>query len=917
MEIGQTLNQRYTLTAAIGKGAMGTVYRATDAQTGQDVAIKVIARDLALDRDMLERFRREGEALRQLRHPNIVSFVDMFAHEGQQLIVMEYVPGGSLHDALRQGPLSVDRTRRMALELCDALTRAHHLNIIHRDLKPENVLLTADGSPKLTDFGVARLVNEGTRLTGTGAQVGTPFYMSPEAWEGKPLDAQTDIWSLGIVLYEMLSGRVPFNGDTVVAVMNKVLNAPLPDLGALRHDVPPGLAQIIQRMLERDKCERYQSMREVGADLERGHPPTALTTAPGSKSAGTRGMAPPAPTRAIPSAGRRPLWPWIVGGVMIVGLLTLGGLGLGAGWLFFGSKAAAPLASPTPPNPMPTVTAPATAKPATALPPATPGIVAAASSGRCGPGETELFFDDFENGPAKDWAFMDTAGHPIGAWPVATDGNNHVLVGTGHVWATRPGPPDVALQVRVRRTAPDGNTQINVRMGPETRYYVAANPGGELVRNPPGGSSGLRLARFELGNDIAWHTVRLAAVGHDVEVRFDNQVVAQADDAEGPLEGGIGLENTFGTLWYDDVLVCQLSSAAAVKGNPKLSVGVILPLSGPQAALGTSARDGIQMAVDEWNAQGGLLGRTILPDVADGQCEADPAVAAANRLINQDQVHYLIGEICSKASRPVSAIAESKHVVQISPASSAMPVTVNDDGSTKAYVFRACFVDPFQGTVMANFALGQHLQKAFVIWNQDDDYSRGLASYFMEAFKAGGTIVGQEAYAPETIDFATVLDKVAASQAQVLYMPDFSQRLNLIARQAQAHNLRVVLMGGDGWEAGDLDLAALNGGYYTTAMSPQALSDSGKAWVERYRAQYGHDPDAMAALGYDAANMLFTAIRQAIADDPVKVKDNLAGLHFDGITGTLTFDAQHNPRKSAVIMQIKDGQRVYAGTVQP
>ncbi|MBM4422137.1 MAG: serine/threonine protein kinase [Chloroflexi bacterium] len=249
---------------------MGTVYRAADSQTGNEVALKIISRDLALDPELIERFKREAEALRQLQHPNIVGFGDAFQHGEQYVIAMEYVPGGSLHDLIKQGPLPIDRARQIALDLCDALIRAHRLNIIHRDIKPENVLLAADGTPKLTDFGVARLVSEGNRLTGTGTQVGTPFYMSPEAWEGKPLDAQADIWSLGIVLYEMLSGEVPFGGETLVVVMNKVLTTPLPELKTKRADVPEGLTKIVAGMLARDKAVRYQTMREVAADIERG-----------------------------------------------------------------------------------------------------------------------------------------------------------------------------------------------------------------------------------------------------------------------------------------------------------------------------------------------------------------------------------------------------------------------------------------------------------------------------------------------------------------------------------------------------------------------------------------------------------------------------------------------------------------------
>ncbi len=316
MEIGSLLNNRYTVTERLGKGAMGSVYRARDQQSGLDVALKMLATDLTFDPDMLQRFRREGEALKQLRHPNIVSFVDMFEFEGQQVIVMEYVPGGSLFQLMRRGSLAVAQARHIALDLCDALTRAHRLNIIHRDIKPENVLIAEDGTPKLSDFGVARLLEAGTRLTGTGTQVGTPFYMSPEAWQGRHLDAQADIWSLGVVLYEMLTGQVPFGGETMAAVMNKVLTAPLPDIKAARPDVPSDLARIIRKMLARDQGKRYQTMREVALDLERV-----------TKDEVTVNQA--SQTRIQAGKGRRAPT-WLIGAV-VLGLLIVAGLAAAGG----------------------------------------------------------------------------------------------------------------------------------------------------------------------------------------------------------------------------------------------------------------------------------------------------------------------------------------------------------------------------------------------------------------------------------------------------------------------------------------------------------------------------------------------------------------------------------------------------------
>jgi serine/threonine-protein kinase len=205
--IGTLLNERYRLDAEIGRGGMGDVYRATDTQTGEPVAVKALNPGVvARDPDILERFIREGQALRQLNHPNIVSMVAAIEEEGQHYLIMEYIGGGSLQDLLAaQGPLPIARAVEIGLEVADALTRAHHLGIIHRDLKPANVLLAKDGTPRLTDFGIAH-VPESPRLTQTGILMGTVDYLSPEACSGEALDTRADIWAFGVVLYEMLIG---------------------------------------------------------------------------------------------------------------------------------------------------------------------------------------------------------------------------------------------------------------------------------------------------------------------------------------------------------------------------------------------------------------------------------------------------------------------------------------------------------------------------------------------------------------------------------------------------------------------------------------------------------------------------------------------------------------------------------------
>src|SRR5262245_1080376 len=209
--MGEIIGGHFEIGAQLGQGGMGTVYRGVDVQTGEPVAIKLLRPEVvAHNSSLVERFVREGEALRRLNHPNIVKMLAMVNEKDLHYLVMEYVGGGSLEDLLFQVErLPIERTLQIGLDLADALTRAHHLRIIHRDLKPANVLLAEDGTARLTDFGIAHLSDQ-SRMTESGVVVGTFAYLSPEACESRPLDARADIWCLGILLYEMLTGKRPF-----------------------------------------------------------------------------------------------------------------------------------------------------------------------------------------------------------------------------------------------------------------------------------------------------------------------------------------------------------------------------------------------------------------------------------------------------------------------------------------------------------------------------------------------------------------------------------------------------------------------------------------------------------------------------------------------------------------------------------
>ena len=230
--------------------------------------------------------------------------------------------------------------------------------------------------------------------------------------------------------------------------------------------------------------------------------------------------------------------------------------------------------------------------------------------------------------------------------------------------------------------------------------------------------------------------------------------------------------------------------------------------------------------------------------VEDSQCTPDPAVNAANKVINQDGVHYIIGEVCSKASIPVSEIANAAKVVQISPTSTNPSVTVDGNGVVKPYIFRACFIDPFQGQVGAKFAMEKLGAKtAFIMVDQANDYVKGLAEFFEKSFtEAGGTIVGEESYTANDTDFSSILAKVADAKPDVIYLPDYYNIVNLATKQAKEKGITAPFIGGDGWDSADLDKAAAAGGYFTNHYSPEDPRPEVQNFPRRLREEIRQDP---------------------------------------------------------------------------
>jgi len=360
-------------------------------------------------------------------------------------------------------------------------------------------------------------------------------------------------------------------------------------------------------------------------------------------------------------------------------------------------------------------------------------------------------------------------------------------------------------------------------------------------------------------------------------------------------------------------------------GSSTIKIGLLAPLSGAVPTFGVSTQQGVEIAVKEWNDKGGVLGKKIELVVADSQCSADPAVNAANKLIDQDKVTFVVGEVCSSASIPVAEIVNPKKVVQISPTSTNSGVTVDKDGNTRPFTFRACFIDPFQGLVMAKFAAGKGFKTAFVMYDQGNDYTVGLAEAFEKSFtELGGQVVGKETYTKEDTDFSAILTKVADSKAEVLYLPDYYNIVNLVGAQAKDKGVTAVMMGGDGWDSSDLDVKAAEGGFYSNHYDPGDTRPIVVEWLKKFGAAYKDDagqprvPDALSTLAYDATNLLLAAIQKAgTADDTTKVAEAMAGISWEGVSGQITFDPQHNPIKAAAVIGVMGGEKKFVESIAP
>ncbi len=355
-----------------------------------------------------------------------------------------------------------------------------------------------------------------------------------------------------------------------------------------------------------------------------------------------------------------------------------------------------------------------------------------------------------------------------------------------------------------------------------------------------------------------------------------------------------------------------------------IKVGEFASLTGKEATFGISSHEGTLLAVEEIDAQGGLLGKKVQLLTEDDLSKAGESATVVNKLISRDGVVAILGEVASSRSLEAAPICQEAHIPMISPSSTNPKVTETGD-----YIFRVCFIDPFQGTVMANFATKTlKAKKVAVFTDVKSDYSKGLAKFFKEGFTAaGGQIVAELDYNGGDKDFKAELTAIKAANPDAVFIPGYYTDVALICIQAKQLGLAVPIFGGDGWESDELvkiGKDAVEGTYFSTHYAPEVASENSRKFVADYQQRWKNSdgspklPDAMAALGYDSMMILADAIKRVGTTDGPKVRDALAATKdFDGVTGKTTINEKRDATKSAVILQVKDGKFHYVETVNP
>lgn len=377
------------------------------------------------------------------------------------------------------------------------------------------------------------------------------------------------------------------------------------------------------------------------------------------------------------------------------------------------------------------------------------------------------------------------------------------------------------------------------------------------------------------------------------------------------------------------VMLCSLiagcsSTPSSKTASNKIKIGLDYELSGQVATYGQSLTSGIELATEEINKNGGVLGKQIELVKADNKSDSAEAANVATKLVNDDKVVAILGPATSGDTKAAAPVAGQNRVPLVTASATADDVTVDSTGKVREYVFKTCFSDSFQGVIMANYTFTDlKTHKAAILIDRTSDYSKGLAENYKATYtKLGGSIVTEQGYQEGDKDFRAVLTNIKSANPDVIYLPGYYSEVGLIVKQARDLGINTPICGGDGYDSPKLvELAgntALNNVYFTNHYSSNDNSPDVVKFQQAYKAKHGKDPDAFAALGYDLAYFVADGLKRAGAVDSVKLKDALASTKdFKGVTGTLSIDSKHNPVKSITILEEKNGVQTFIKKQEP
>ncbi|MBN2001880.1 MAG: ABC transporter substrate-binding protein [Anaerolineae bacterium] len=368
-------------------------------------------------------------------------------------------------------------------------------------------------------------------------------------------------------------------------------------------------------------------------------------------------------------------------------------------------------------------------------------------------------------------------------------------------------------------------------------------------------------------------------------------------------------------LWITLLSGCAalvLAACGAGEADPAttpLKIAVVAPFDEKHVALGDSSRNGVVLAVEEWNQRGGVLGRSIQVVLKDSQCDYIAGREAAQAALN-DGANFIIGGVCSNESEGIAQVVMESDALQIIHAATHPDLVFDNDGLMRERVFRVPFSDPVQGTAAAQFALERLQAKtAAILTLEGDDYGTMLSTAFQTAFEAGkGDIARHEVYELGADDLYKILEKIRDENADVLYMPGYYNGIASLVMQARSFGLLQPVLGSDGWNSSNLNLSNINDCYFTTHYFAGESRPAVQTWIQNYETRYMIAPDTLATLAYDTTNMLLAGIQEARSLDPAHVAKALKSMTFETITGRVTFDENHNAVKDVLILKVQNGQ---------